>query len=568
MVSGMPNIFYILLRRLRSPLIFLIVVYAISILGFVLIPGVDDDGNPWRMDFFHAFYFVSFMGSTIGFGEVPYAFTEPQRLWATIGIYATVVSWLYGIGSTLTMLQDPAFRKLLTDSQFRRQVARIREPFYLICGYGDTGGKLVSALAEEGIRSVVIESNQERINVLELDDIVLPTPRLCADATQPEILKLAGLDHPYCAGVVALSADDKVNLKIALTSHLLRPKLRMISRSQSKDAEKNIASFGANEIINAFDTFAGRLSLALHSPGMFVLFEWMTGVPHEQLHEPVFPPKGNWILCSYGRFGKAVYERLISEGVETTIVEADPELTDAPEDIVIGRGTEADTLTEAGIAKAVGIVAGTDDDANNLSILMTARELNPQLFSVARQNRKRNDVLFNVADISLVMQRGSVIAHKIFALIRTPLMGHFLRQASQQDNQWANILVARISGVVTDEVPLVWEVTINPDTTPTFYCGRNTGKIYLKDFFRDPRDREEYLPCIPLMLRRGYDNILLPEEDTKIKDGDRLMFCGQKEARQQMQWTIQNDDVLMYVLTGEEHPSGYLWKWLRGLSSA
>jgi len=47
-----------------------------------------------------------------------------------------------------------------------------------------------------------------------------------------------------------------------------------------------------------------------------------------------------------------------------------------------------------------------------------------------------------------------------------------------------------------------------------------------------------------------------------------LMFCGQKEARQQMQWTIQNDDVLMYVLTGEEHPSGYLWKWLRGLSSA
>jgi len=88
----MPNIFYLLLRRLRLPLIVLIAVYAISILGFVLIPGVDDQGNPWRMDFFHAFYFVSFMGSTIGFGEVPYAFTEPQRLWTTIGIYATVIS--------------------------------------------------------------------------------------------------------------------------------------------------------------------------------------------------------------------------------------------------------------------------------------------------------------------------------------------------------------------------------------------------------------------------------------------------------------------------------------------
>ncbi|RUM93997.1 MAG: potassium transporter TrkA [Thiothrix sp.] len=561
----MPNIFYLLLRRLRSPLILMIVVYAVSIFGFVLIPGVDDQGNPWRMDFFHAFYFVSFMGSTIGFGEIPYAFTEPQRLWATICIYGTVVSWLYGIGSTLTTLQDPAFRKLLTDSKFRRQVARIREPFYLICGYGDTGGRLVSALAEEGIRSVVVESDQERINVLELDDIVLPTPRLCADAARPETLIMAGLEHPYCAGVVALSANDKVNLKIAITSHLLRPKLRMISRSQTKDAEKNIASFGANEIINAFDTFAGRLSLALHSPGMFVLFEWMTGVPHEQLQDPVFPPKGKWVLCGYGRFGKAVYERLVSEGVETTIIEADPELTDAPEDIVVGRGTEADTLKEAGIAEAAGIVAGTDNDANNLSILMTARELNPDLFSVVRQNRKRNDVLFDVADTSLVMQRGSVIAHKIFALIRTPLMGHFLRQASQQDKEWANALVARISGVVTDEVPLVWELTINSEQAPTFYCGRNTGKIHLKDLFRDPRDREKYLPCIPMMLRRGYDNILLPEDDTKIKDGDRLMFCGQNEARQQMQWTVQNDDVLMYVLTGEEHPSGYLWKWWRGL---
>ena len=564
----MPNIFYLLLRRLRSPLILLIVVYAISIFGFVLIPGVDDNGNPWRMDFFHAFYFVSFMGSTIGFGEIPYAFTDPQRLWATICIYATVVSWLYGIGSTLTMLQDPAFRKLMTDSKFRRQVARIREPFYLICGYGDTGGRLVSALAEEGIRSVVVESNQERINILELDDIVLPIPRLCADAARPKTLQMAGLEHPYCAGVVALSADDKVNLKVAITSHLLRPKLRMISRSQTKDAGENIASFGANEIINAFDTFAGRLSLALHSPGMFVLFEWMTGVPHEKLQEPVFPPKGNWILCGYGRFGKAVYERLVSEGVETTIVEADPELTKAPEDTIVGRGTEADTLIEAGIAKAAGIVAGTDNDANNLSILMTARELNPDLFSVARQNRKCNDVLFEVADISLVMQRGSVIAHKIFALIRTPLMGHFLRQASQQDSKWANTLVARIIGVVNDEVPLVWEVTISPKKTPTFYCGRNTGKIYLKDLFRDPRNRNTYLPCIPLMLRRGYDNILQPEDDTKIKGGDRLMFCGQNEARQQMQWTVQNDDVLMYVLTGEEHPSGYLWKWWRGLSSA
>ncbi|WP_315982829.1 ion channel [Aliamphritea spongicola] len=67
----MHDVLYLLLRRLRKPLITVIVVYAVAVTGFVLIPGQDDAGQPWRMDFFHAIYFVSFMGSTIGFGEIP-----------------------------------------------------------------------------------------------------------------------------------------------------------------------------------------------------------------------------------------------------------------------------------------------------------------------------------------------------------------------------------------------------------------------------------------------------------------------------------------------------------------
>ena len=97
MNDSMPSIFYILLRRLRTPLIVLISIYAVSILGFVLIPGQDDQGQLWRMSFFHAFYFVSYMASTIGFGEIPYAFTNGQRLWAMVTIYASVIGWLLSL---------------------------------------------------------------------------------------------------------------------------------------------------------------------------------------------------------------------------------------------------------------------------------------------------------------------------------------------------------------------------------------------------------------------------------------------------------------------------------------
>ena len=71
----MSDIFFLVLRKMRTPLIALISTYAIATLGMTLIPGIDDQGNIWHMSFFHAFYFVSFMGTTIGFGEIPYAFT-------------------------------------------------------------------------------------------------------------------------------------------------------------------------------------------------------------------------------------------------------------------------------------------------------------------------------------------------------------------------------------------------------------------------------------------------------------------------------------------------------------
>jgi voltage-gated potassium channel len=557
----MNNIVFVLLRRLHSPLIALIIVYAVSVLGFVLIPGMNDQGQPYRMDFFHAFYFVSFMGTTIGFGEIPFPFTAAQRMWAVISIYATVIAWLYAIGSMLAALQHSAFRELLTSNAFRRSIQRIREPFYLVCGYGDTGSMLIKALTEADKQVVVVEIDQERINALELEDLKLFVPGLCADASDPDILIKAGLTLPHCVGVVALTNDDAVNLKIAITSKLLNPSQLTIARSETHDAEANIASFGTDHIINPFDTFAGRLAMALHSPGTYLLHEWMASVPHEPLTEPLFPPTGKWVLCGYGRFGKAVHIRLRKENVDITIIEAKPEITEAPSNVIIGRGTEAVTLQEAGIEDAVGVVAGTDDDGNNLSILMTARELNPDLFMVARQNSRHNDAIFQAANLDLIMQRGSIIGHKIFALIQSPMLDLFLRLARQQENEWANELVSRISGVTATEAPVTWELDITEQNAPAmFAAARSRDRVQLWQLYRHPRNREETLACIPLLCKRGDRNILLPDDDTKIFPGDSLLFCGQARAQHMMEWLAGNRNVFNYIQTGEEHPSGYLWR--------
>ena len=71
---------WIVIRRLRWPFLVIVLTFSISILGMVLIPGQDDQGNVYHLNFFDAFYFVSYMASTIGFGESPYAFTYSQKL--------------------------------------------------------------------------------------------------------------------------------------------------------------------------------------------------------------------------------------------------------------------------------------------------------------------------------------------------------------------------------------------------------------------------------------------------------------------------------------------------------
>ena len=61
----MPSVVPMILRRMRVPLVVLIVAYSIATVGFTLIPGVDDQGNPWRMSFFEAFYAVSYTHLTL-----------------------------------------------------------------------------------------------------------------------------------------------------------------------------------------------------------------------------------------------------------------------------------------------------------------------------------------------------------------------------------------------------------------------------------------------------------------------------------------------------------------------
>ena len=152
---------FLVLRRMRIPLIVIIVIFAVSVLGLTLVPGTDAEGRPARLSIFEAFYVMSYTATTIGFGEIPYAFTPLQRMWVTFAIFASVIGWAYAIGSLLALTQDKAFRQALAQRGFVRSVARMAEPFLLVVGYGNAAKLLGHSLDDMGRRFVVLDQDDD-----------------------------------------------------------------------------------------------------------------------------------------------------------------------------------------------------------------------------------------------------------------------------------------------------------------------------------------------------------------------------------------------------------------------
>lgn len=558
----MNSILFLVLRRMRIPLITLIVSYAIAVLGFTLMPGVDSQGHPWRMSLFESFYVVSYTATTIGFGEIPYSFSTAQRLWMTFSIYLTVIAWFYAIGKIIALAQDPGLRQAIAIASFTRTVRMLREPFYIVCGYSGTGSLLVEALDRLGIRAVTIEISQDRINELELQDYQAPVPGLCADARLPDTLLQAGILHPMCGGIAALTDDDHANLAIAVAVKLLNPELKVLCRAENQETAANMASFGTDHIINPYELFGEHLAMEVHALGTYLLHEWLTGVPGSALPSPACPPIGKWIVCGYGRFGKAVVKNLQRENMQTVIVEADPALTHC-EDCIVGSGAEARTLIEAGIHDAVGIVAGTDNDVNNLSIVMTALDLKPDIFIVIRKNKRSNTPLFQKFNADITMQPSDIIAHECLAHLITPLLAQFLTMARSQNNAWANQLIGRLVETIGEQVPETWRVTLSGELSPAIVNFLGHGKtVPLEILMHNPAAREENLPLMPLLLMRNNEALLLPDPTLPLEIGDRILFCGKRNAKSSQSLLLTNRKVLIYVLDSTEMPDGLVWRWI------
>ena len=64
------------------------------------------------------------------------------------------------------------------------------------------------------------------------------------------------------------------------------------------------------------------------------------------------------------------------------------------------------------------------------------------------------------------------------------------------------------------------------------------------------------------MLARQDEGFMLPEASMELAIGDRLLYCGREGDDSLMLWSLNNLNVLDYLISGIDRPESIVWRWL------
>jgi voltage-gated potassium channel len=252
--------------------------------------------------------------------------------------------------------------------------------------------------------------------------------------------------------------------------------------------------------------------------------------------------------------------------MDVVVIDPTVDASRATERMVGGHAGQQNLLA-AGIERAAGIVAGTNSDTDNLRIVLNAKSLNPDAFTIVRQNQHRNELLFNAAQADLIMQPTLVSARRILFLLTAPLLNRFFARVrdlhAAGESAFLRDVILELHTCIGDAKPRLWTSAITMAGAHALTSALRQGTpVTLGDIIRDPATREERLPCVPLVIRSGNEVTTMPPLDRALRENDDILFCGTDHGRHLLEATVNNRYTLDYLVTGEDAPRGYLMQWL------
>jgi voltage-gated potassium channel len=211
------------------------------------------------------------------------------------------------------------------------------------------------------------------------------------------------------------------------------------------------------------------------------------------------------IVCGYGRVGRSALNMLRESSDNVVVIDQDEALVSEVREqgiaAVWGDATRDDTLREAGIERAGGLIASAGNDADNLFIVLSARTLNPKLHIVARTVNPENEAKMQRAGADRVVSPYQIGGRQMANILSRPNVTEFL------------------DFVTLDSGLELWleELRIGPDSP---LAGQTVVEANL---------RRKTGATLVALLRSSSGATLTPDESTRLEAGDELIVLGTRD---------------------------------------
>ena len=226
----------------------------------------------------------------------------------------------------------------------------------------------------------------------------------------------------------------------------------------------------------------------------------------------------HYIVCGADRVGRGVVNELRRSGAKVLVVENSPTRCSWASDQDIptlqADATRDETLKEAQVESARGLVSAMATDADNVYVALSARVLNPDLLISARASDEEAEEKLRRAGATTVFTPYTFIGHRLAQSMLRPHVLSFLDIASAfSGHSHLDIEVEEIR--VSDS---------NPVTSATL---------------EESRIRQAY-DVIVLAMRKGDDDMIFnPDGATRIEAGDVLIAMGERSKLKQMEKKLE-----------------------------
>jgi len=215
--------------------------------------------------------------------------------------------------------------------------------------------------------------------------------------------------------------------------------------------------------------------------------------------------RDHFIICGAGRVGSHLMRSLGANEGTFIVIESDSrkveELMDLGVPVLVRDATLEESLREAGVEHARGLAACLPDDADNVYVVLTARDLNPSLHIVARAAEEQAESKLIRAGANRVVAPTIIGGHRMAMALTKPAVGDFL------DSVTANDLELGFEQLEVEQIsPLV---------------GRKLSESVI---------RSELNIVVVSIRRSNGEKLFNPSGEAKIEGGDMLIAIGNAES--------------------------------------